>query len=166
MWLMFSIELYMRVDLGFLGILPRTLSGFIGVFTAPLIHGDLNHLIANTTPLLFVGSAIFLFYPRVAIMVFLYAYFFTNILVWIFGRDFYHIGASGLIYALAFFLIFSGLFKRNLIALTLSLVVLIVYNGLFNGLLPTNTQVSWESHLFGAVVGGCSAFIFRKTANS
>ncbi len=162
MWLTFTIELYIRVDFGFLGILPRTVSGLIGIFTAPLVHGDLNHLISNTFPLLFLGAATFFFYPKVAVQVFLQCYFLTNLMVWLLGREFYHIGASGLIYGLAAFLIASGIFKRDFRAILVSCIVLVVYGSIFFGLLPSSASVSWESHLFGALIGLAGAYLFRN----
>jgi membrane associated rhomboid family serine protease len=162
MWLLFSLEHYLQYDLGFLGIYPLSFKGLVGILTAPMIHGNFNHLISNTIPLLALGGALYFFYPPLASRVFLYAYFFTNILVWVFGRPFYHIGASGIIYALASFLIFYGFVNRNFKSVLISIIVLAVYGGLAFGVLPVNQSVSWESHLMGALVGIVSAFIFGK----
>ena len=163
MWLFYSIQLYMHIDLGFLGIKPLTLRGTIGILTAPLVHGNLTHLVSNTFPVLFLGAAIYLFYDRIAPQVFLQCYFFTNILVWVFGRqDFYHIGASGLVYALASFLIFFGIFRRKFRSIIISIIVLLAYGGLIYGILPQNSYVSWESHLMGFIVGLGSAFTMSK----
>lgn len=163
MWLLFTIQLYSHIDLGFLGIKPQTLHGAIGILTAPLIHGNLSHLVSNTFPVIFLGSAVYLFYDRIASAVFLQCYFFTNILVWIFGRsDYYHIGASGLVYALASFLIFFGIFRRNFRSMIISIMVLLVYGGLVYGILPRSTYISWESHLMGFLVGLGSAYTMSK----
>lgn len=162
MWLCFTIQLYSGVDLGFLGVLPRTMYGLLGVFTAPLVHGSTAHLISNTFPLLFLGTTVYMFYDRIATQVFLQCYFFTNILVWIFGREYYHIGASGLVYALAGFLIFFGMFRRNPKSILISVIVIFLYGGLIYGIIPQNTYVSWESHLLGAIVGVGSAFGMSK----
>jgi len=106
MWFVFSIEVFYGIDLGWLGIKPRTLEGLIGIFTAPLIHGSLAHLISNTLPLLFLGSVLFFFYERIGGIVFARCYLITNALVWLLSpRASYHIGASGLIYGLSSFLI-------------------------------------------------------------
>ncbi len=153
MWLVYSIQVYMFIDLGFFGILPRSLKGLLGVFTAPMIHGSLTHLISNTFPLIFLGSTLYIFYDRIASTVFVQAYFLTNTLVWIFGRPFYHIGASGLVYALATFLIFFGIFRRNVRSIIISLIILLVYGGLIYGIFPYDNRISWESHLFGAMTG-------------
>jgi len=160
MWLFFTVEYYLHMDLGFMGIYPRSVTGMLGILTSPMIHGNFNHLLSNTIPLLALGGSLYFFYPSVASRVFLHAYFFTNILVWTFGRPFYHIGASGLVYSLAAFLVFYGFFHRNFKSVIISLVVVIVYGGLVFGVLPSNQGVSWESHLMGSLVGGVSAFLF------
>ncbi|MEO9870911.1 rhomboid family intramembrane serine protease [Ekhidna sp.] len=162
MWLVYSIEFYLKTDLGYLGIYPRDITGLVGIFMAPLLHGNFNHLVSNTIPLLVLGGSIFFFFPLIATRVFLYAYFFTNILVWVFGRPFYHIGASGLVYALASFLVFYGLFKRNFTSVIISLVVIFFYGGMAYGLLALDDRISWESHLMGAIVGAVSAFTISK----
>ncbi|WP_421895482.1 rhomboid family intramembrane serine protease [Marinoscillum sp.] len=162
MWLSFSIQLYGQVDLGFLGTLPRTVSGLTGILTAPLIHGSFSHLVSNTFPVLFLGSAVYIFYDRIATQVFFHGYFLTNVLVWVIGRPYYHIGASGLVYALASFLIFFGIFRRNFRSIIISSIVLIIYGGLIYGIYPQNTFISWESHLMGFIVGMGSAFGLSK----
>lgn len=162
MWCCFAVQIYFSIDLGFLGILPRTLPGLIGILTAPLIHGTTAHLISNTIPLLFLGATLYLFYEGMATRVFFQCYLMTNLLVWIFGRPFYHIGASGLVYALASFLIFFGIFRQNPRSIFISAVVIVLYGGLIYGLIPQNLQISWESHLLGAIVGLGSAFGMSK----
>ncbi len=163
MWLVFSIEFYLQIDLGHLGILPREVSGLVGIVMAPLLHGNFSHLASNTVPLLVLGGSIFFFYPTIASRVFLQAYFFTNMLVWVFGRSFYHIGASGLIYALASFLVFYGLFKRNFKSVIISAITILVYGGMAYGIFPLDDRISWESHLMGAIVGLVSAYTFSKS---
>ena len=159
MWLIYSIEFFYQIDLGWLGIRPRTMSGFIGVITAPLIHGSLAHLISNTVPLLFLGSVLFFFYQRIGGIVFFRCYIFTNLLVWLLSpRVSYHIGASGLIYGLSSFLIFFGLLRKDFWSLLISIVVMVMYGGIFYGVLPMDPGISWESHLAGAIVGMASAF--------
>lgn len=158
MWAVYSIEFFYEIDLGWLGIKPRTLEGLVGIIMAPLIHGSLSHLISNTLPVLFLGSILYFFYPRIGGIVFARCYFLTNVLVWLFSpRVSYHIGASGLIYGLSAFLIFFGLLRKDFWSLLISIVVMVMYGGIFYGVLPVNSHVSWESHLAGAIVGVASA---------
>jgi membrane associated rhomboid family serine protease len=163
MWLVFTIEFFYQVDLGWLGIQPRTLTGLIGIVTAPLVHGNLTHLISNTLPLLFLGAILYFFYPRIAGVVFLRCYFITNALVWLLSpRVSFHIGASGLVYGLSAFLIFFGLLRWDFWSLLISAVVFLMYGGIFYGIFPDNPHVSWESHLAGVLVGLGSAYGFMN----
>lgn len=162
MWLVYTIETVTSFDFGFLGVYPREISGLIGVFVAPMIHGDAIHLASNTFPLVFLGSTLYLFYDRIASYIFMQCYIFPGILVWLFGRSSYHIGASGLIYGIAFFLISYGLFRKDFKSLFISLVIIIFYGGLIYGVLPVRSGVSWESHLMGAIVGVATASVYSK----
>ncbi len=157
MWLIFFLELTFHIDLSRFGVLPRTGIGLIGILVSPLLHGSVGHLVGNTMPLLFLGTTLYMFYDRIANKVFFQCYFLTGILVWLFGRTSIHIGASGLIYGLASFLIFIGFFRHEFRAIVISIVVIFLYSGLFYGLLPIQTGVSWESHLCGGIIGFLAA---------
>ena len=146
------------------GINPREESGVVGIALAPLIHGGRLHLVANSAPM-FVLSAISLYFYRGVIWIAgPFIYFVSGVLVWLFARESFHIGASGLIYGLAAFILFSGLFRRRVLPLLLAVLIAVLYGGLVWGVLPLTPGVSWESHLFGAVSGGTSAYLFRKVA--
>lgn len=163
MWLFYALEYLYGWQLSVFGIIPRTIPGVIGVFTSPLLHGNIFHLISNTVPLLFLGSVLYFFYPKLAPTVFFRSYFWTNLLVWLFARPHsIHIGASGIVYALTFFLIFFGIFYRDFRSLTITIIVFILYGGVFYGILPSDPLVSWESHLAGALVGIGSAVTLAK----
>ncbi|HEY8400558.1 MAG TPA: rhomboid family intramembrane serine protease [Cytophagaceae bacterium] len=167
LWVVKITEMLMGVDLGYLGILPRTIPGMLGIFTAPLIHGDLYHLYSNTLPLLILGMIIVYFYNSIAFEIFFWVYFMTGTWVWAAANgDGYHIGASGLIYGFVSFLFFSGLFRNDKKAMALSLLVTFVYGGLVWGLFPFSYGVSWESHFFGALAGCLCAWFYRKSESS
>lgn len=168
MWLSFVLDYVYHIHLDVFGIVPRTFWGLIGIFTAPLIHGNIYHLVSNTIPMLFLGSVLYMFYPRLAGTVFFRSYFWTNILVWLFARpDSMHIGASGVIYGLAFFLIFFGIFYRDFRSLIISIIVVILYGGIFYGIFPNDPHISWESHLAGSLVGLATAInLSRKGRKS
>jgi membrane associated rhomboid family serine protease len=162
MWTVFFIEWFFGISLNMFGILPRQPFSLIGIFTAPLIHGDIVHLISNTFPLFFLLSLLFYFYNLIALRVLLHCYFLPGLLVWLFGRPSFHIGASGLIYGIAAFLMFFGFFRKDFKSLTISFVILVLYGGIFYGVLPVQPGVSWESHLAGAVVGLGTALVLSK----
>jgi membrane associated rhomboid family serine protease len=144
-----------------LGIFPREITGLIGIFTAPLIHSDIGHLYSNAIPLFVLGTSIFYFYPTSSKKITVIIYFFTNILVWIFARESYHIGASGIVYGLFSFLFFSGVFRKDRRAITLSVLTIFLYGGMAYGIFPTKEGISWESHLFGFIIGIFTAHFFR-----
>jgi membrane associated rhomboid family serine protease len=154
MWAAFFVEFLYGIPLSLFGIVPWTAIGLVGILTGPMLHGSLNHLVSNTIPLLFLGSVLFFFYGRIGGTVFFRSYFWTNIMVWLFGRqNSSHIGASGVVYGLAFFLIFFGIFRRDFTSMLISIVVIMLYGGVIYGILPTDPRVSWESHFAGALVG-------------
>jgi membrane associated rhomboid family serine protease len=163
LWLIFFAEIIFGFDLAIFGIFPRTVIGIIGIFTAPLIHGNYLHLVSNSVPLLVLGTLLFFFYDRIAPLVFFYCYFLTGVLVWIFARPSFHIGASGLIYGIAFFLFFIGLFKKDFLSVLISLGVGFFYGGIVWGIFPSYPGVSWESHLMGAIVGVFCAFVYGNS---
>jgi membrane associated rhomboid family serine protease len=157
-WTIHIVTFVSGLDLAFLGVYPKSFSGLIGIFTAPLIHGDFPHLTSNTLPLLFLTWTIIYFYKDVAYKSIIGIYILTGTMVWIFGREVYHIGASGVIYGLVSFVFWSGLFIKDVRSIVLSLIVTVLYSGMFLGVLPNQEGISWESHLFGALVGIAVAF--------
>lgn len=153
MWLVYVVNAIIPIDLTDFGILPRNLWGLIGIFTAPYLHGSLQHLISNTIPLLILGGTLYFFYPPIASTVFYGSYFLTNILVWLLARPNIHIGASGLIYAFAAFLVTFGIVRKDAKSIIISIITVLLYGGMIYGVLPGKYWVSWESHLFGALTG-------------
>ncbi|OGU82780.1 MAG: rhombosortase [Ignavibacteria bacterium RBG_16_35_7] len=162
LWLVKIFEISFGISLVSLGIFPRNVSGLIGIITAPLIHSDFNHLISNSIPLLLLGLGISYSYPTSSRKLFLAVYVLHGLLVWIIARQAYHIGASGLVYGFVSFLFFSGIIRRDNRSIALALIVTFLYGGLTWGILPIKAETSWESHLFGSIIGIMFAFIFRK----
>lgn len=163
LWIIYFVQWALQLDLSSFGVLPRKTDGLMGILTAPLVHADLSHLFSNLTTLFFLSFGILYFYRSSAVRVFFIIYIFDGILVWLFARESYHIGASGLVYGFAGFLFFSGLFRKDKRSIALSLLIVFLYGGMVWGVLPTDPKISFESHLFGAMVGIVCAFIFRKS---
>ncbi len=141
------------ISTSYLGILPRDVFGLIGVITAPLAHGNLSHLMSNIFPVFLLTSLLYFFYDKIADQVFLYCYLVTNLLVWIIGRPYIHIGASGLVYGLATFIVAMGIFRGRFISIVLALLIVFLYGGMIYGILPSNPYISWEAHFSGALTG-------------
>ncbi len=167
LWSVEAFEHALALDFRELGILPRTLRGSIGIITAPLVHGDVFHLLSNTFPLIILGIGMFYFYNKIALDVILVIYFMTGFWVWVVAREAYHIGASGIVYGLLSFIFFSGVLRKDARTLAVSLVLLFVYGGnMIYGVFPINSGISWESHLLGAITGlGCALF-YRRVKSS
>jgi membrane associated rhomboid family serine protease len=161
MWSVKGIEILFNTDFYYLGIFPQKLSGLIGIITAPLIHANFEHLIANSIPLLILGTGLFYFYNKIAYKVFFLSYFIANLWVWIGARYAYHIGASGLVYSIASFLFFSGMFRKNIKLMAISLLVVFLYGGMIWGILPIQPKISWESHLMGGIAGLVLAVYYK-----
>jgi membrane associated rhomboid family serine protease len=161
-WLVKLYEVTTGVSLAEYGNYPLHIKGLRGILFSPLIHSSFKHLIDNSIPLLFLGVALFYFYRGLAYRIFLYSYFFSGIILWIIGRHSYHIGASGVIYALAFFLFFSGVFRKYFRLMALSLIIVFLYGSMVWGLFPLKVTMSWEGHLAGAITGVALAVIYRK----
>jgi len=166
MWIIKLIEVIFDTSFSYLGILPRNSSGIYGIIVSPFLHGDFNHLISNSFPFFLLSTALFYFYKKDSVKIFLFSQIFSGILVWIFARSSYHIGASGLVYAFVSFFFFSGIFNRNIKTISLSLITIFLYSGLAAGLLPVSNKISWEGHLCGAISGFLSAMFFSKNIPS
>jgi membrane associated rhomboid family serine protease len=163
MWMVKLIEVLFETDFTRFGIYPLSVKGLPGILLSPFIHADFSHLFSNTVPLFFLALALFYFYSEVALKVFGWTYVLTGILVWIAGREAWHIGASGVVYGLASFLFFSGIIRRYFRLIALSLLIVFLYGSMVWGLFPdVYKNVSWESHMLGFVSGVVLAVIYRK----
>ncbi len=161
LWLI-HIYQFFTGSLGSLGLVPRKASGMIGILTAPLIHADFSHLISNTIPLFICCLLMVYFYRSLAYKTFFIIYLGGGILVWIFARQNVHIGASGVVYGLFGFLFLSGIIRRNIPLLAITFLVTFLYGSIVWGIMPMDLRVSWESHLFGLLMGFFCALIFRN----
>lgn len=163
MWVIHILQAVTGIQLVRLGVFPRAIDGLPGIFTSPLIHGSWEHLFANTSSMAILGVVLFWFYPRVALRVFAMLYVLSGLGVWLFAHPgSFHIGASGVIYGMVSFVFWSGIFRRNIKSIVLALVVLTLYAGFFEGIVPGKEGVSWESHLLGALAGIVLAWIYRR----
>jgi membrane associated rhomboid family serine protease len=162
-WLVFILDHVLGLQWASYGVLARDQSGIKGIFFMPLLHGSWGHLLSNTPPLFALMAMLWFFYPRIAAPAFLMIYVLAGLATWTFARaGVYHIGASGVIYGLVAFLFWNGLFRRNMKAIVISLIVLFYYGGLFMGILPGQQGISWDGHLLGALAGIFTAYIFRR----
>ena len=147
------------------GILPRNIKYLSGILTYVFIHADWGHLFNNLLSFMALASCLFYFYKEIAVRVLFLSYLISGFLLWIIGRDSFHIGASGLIYALASFLFFSGIIRRHTPLIAISLIVTFLYGSMIWHVFPWKVAdpISWEGHLSGAISGFILSFFYRKS---
>lgn len=156
----YAVQVFVWSGVGEFGVVPRTARGLIGIVTMPFLHANFGHLLANLSALCVLLGFMFAFHskrlPEVVIGVILVG----GILLWLFGRPADHVGASGLIYGLAAFVIVSGIVQRRFLPVVAAIGVAVMYgSSLFWGLIPVHPGISWDGHLAGGLAG---AFVGRK----
>ena len=161
-WAVKLIELSLETTIVEYGVLPRKLSGIKGIIFSPFIHKDIKHLLNNSVPILILGSSLCFFYKKNYKIIFALLFIMSGVFLWCLGRMNLHIGASGIVYALASFIFFSGIISKNKNLSALSLIVIFIYGSLFWGLFPTHQEISWEGHLSGFISGMILSWFFRK----
>lgn len=162
-WGMFFLGCVLPFDINALGLTPRTLVGLVGIPSTPFLHANLQHLLSNTMPLVVLLTLLAGSNARsweIVIDVVLLG----GLLLWLFGRNATHVGASGLIFGLIAFLIVSGFREKRIVPLIVSIIVGFLYGGtLLSGVLPRfGSHVSWDGHLFGAVAGCIIAYVLTR----
>ena len=165
MWMVKIIETVFHLDFSFLGVKPVSTEGIPGILLFHFIHGDWQHLFANTVPIFVLGSALYYFYRPIANKILLILIFSVGLLTWCVARNGVHIGASGLVYGLSFFLMLSGFIRREKKLIIISLVVVFLYGSLVWGLYPKyaiENNISWEGHFSGFVMGIVLAIFYKN----
>jgi membrane associated rhomboid family serine protease len=162
LWAVLAFNWALDLDLQRYGVRPRDVHGLIGILVAPLLHANFAHLLANSLPLLVLGTVMLHLYSTAVVRVILAAYLLPGIAVWLFARDSVHIGASGVAYGLFAYILVAGLLRRDRRAIAASLLVCFMYGALVWGVLPIEPGASWETHLAGALTGVVCALVFRR----
>ena len=163
LWVLELVDATMHGRLDAYGIRPRTVSGLEGIPTAPLLHAGFQHLISNSFVFAVLGVIAYVsvtlgrFIALIAITVVS-----SGLGAWAFGAsNTVVIGASGVIFGLLGFLLFRGVAERSAGAITVSIMMLVIYGGTISGVLPGVPFVSWQAHLFGFIGGAFAAFWLR-----
>ena len=161
-WIIEIVKQTFEISFVHLGVYPLHVKGLTGILFSPFIHSDFNHLISNSVPFFILMFMLIYFYRRISYRIFFQLYILAGICVWLSGREAWHIGASGVVYAMAAFHFISGIIRDDVRLLTLSVTVTFIYGGMVWGMFPINPDVSWEGHLWGAVSGVGLALYYRK----
>ena len=146
------------------GIFPGELKTLPHIFTMPFIHSDWGHLSNNIISFFVLSVSLYYFYSSIASRVLIFSLISSGIILWVIGRDAWHIGLSGMVYAISFFLFFSGIIRRHIPLIAISLIVVFLYGNNVWHLFPWQKfdPVSWEGHLAGAISGVVFALVYRK----
>lgn len=141
---------------------PWSLRGLIGLLTAPLLHGSVEHLAANATSLLLLGTLAGAVYPKATIRALPIVWLGSGIGAWLLGDPgSYHLGASGVTHGLMFLVMTLGLLRRDRPSIAAAMIAFLLYGGMLLTVLPREIGVSWQAHLGGAVSGVIAAFALR-----
>lgn len=156
----------LSLDFYKLGVYPREIKGLLGIITHPLIHSSWGHLLANSSSLFFLLATLIYFYKDWSYLIFFLIWITEGTLLFIIGRENWHIGASGIIYGLAFFLFFSGVFSKTKSMMAVSLLMVFLYGSMIWSMTPhfVKADVSWEGHLSGAIAGFIMSIFFYSKA--
>ncbi len=158
------LEVGLDWDFTRLGVYPLHKKGVFGIFAHPFVHSGFRHLVANSLPFFFLSWCLFYFYREISPYIFFLIWICCGIMTFLIGKPGWHVGASGIIYGLAFFLFFSGLIRKHVPLIAISLLVTFLYGGLIWNMFPffAKATTSWEGHLSGAVSGTVLAWLFRN----
>jgi membrane associated rhomboid family serine protease len=161
LWAIQLLNLALDLDAAPFGVAPRTLAGLAGLVFAPLVHGGFEHLLANTLPIVILGTAMLHLYPRSSPIVLPAIWIGPGLAVWLFASGGVHLGASGLVYGMVAYVFTAGLIRRDRRAIAASMVVAFLYGASVWGVLPIQRGHSWETHLAAALIGLALAFVLR-----
>ncbi|MDP9998123.1 MULTISPECIES: rhomboid family intramembrane serine protease [Pseudarthrobacter] len=164
--LLFVIEVVNMLTLHALnrtfGLRPRSADGLLDIFTFPLLHANLNHLLSNALPLVIFGFLVFLSGLRVFLTALAFSWLGSGLTVWLIGDGGITVGASGLVFGLFAFLLVRGFFNHSWRQILLAVVLFMVYGSILLGVLPImGGLISWQAHLGGAVGGVAAALLLR-----
>ncbi len=165
-WLVEVVNFIFAHGLTTWGIMPRSLTGLVGIPLAPFIHANFWHALSNTIPLLVLGGLTLSIGEKRFWLVTIAIVVLSGIMVWVLARNAYHVGASGLIFGYFGFLVGRALMERNIVSIAIACLVVALYGGLIWGLLPTRSFISFEAHLFGLIAGVAVVWLGRSQGES
>jgi membrane associated rhomboid family serine protease len=164
--LMWTIEVINTLDANQLnrdGLYPRNFEHLWGIFTSPFLHASFAHLIGNTIPLVFMGVIVALRGAARLALVTLIVIVVGGLGTWLIspGNE-VTVGASGVVFGYATYLLTRGIFNRSLLELVMGAVVGLVFGGVLLASLVPHTGVSWQGHACGAVAGILAAWLLAR----
>jgi membrane associated rhomboid family serine protease len=163
MWALEVVDVALDNRLDQYGIVPRELEGLDGVIAAPFLHVGFGHLIANTLPFVAMGLVIALDGPLRLLGVTAITAVISGLGTWLIApADTIHLGASGVVFGYATYLIARGLFNRRPMEIAIGAVVVLLWGGALLAGLEPQQGISWQGHLFGAIGGVVAARVLSE----
>jgi membrane associated rhomboid family serine protease len=163
MWVSELLDWALPINLDQFGIRPRHIDGAEGILFAPFLHVGWGHLVSNTVPFIVLAGVLALQNVRRFGAVFVATAIGSGLGTWLIGpSNSVHLGASGVVFGLLGYLLARGLFDRQVKSLAIGVAMGFLYGGLVWGVLPQQTGVSWQAHLFGFVAGIATAAVDGK----
>jgi len=163
MWGLEVIDAIAGGSLDQYGIEPRDDGGLVGVVAAPFLHAGFGHLIANTVPFVVMGLVIAFKGAVRVLAVTAIVGLVSGLGTWLVAPEFtLHIGASGVVFGYATYLISRGVFNRDALELAVGLILVLVWGTALLGGLRPEDGISWQGHLFGAIGGVVAARVLRR----
>ena len=158
MWVLEAVDAIADHRLDQYGIEPRDGDGLVGIVAAPFLHDGFGHLAANTVPFAVMGFVIALKGALRVLTVGAIVMLVGGLGTWLLApAGTIHIGASGVVFGFATYLLSRGAFSRNLVEIAIGVAVALVWGGVLLGGLVPQEGISWQGHLFGAVGGVVAA---------
>jgi membrane associated rhomboid family serine protease len=150
-------------DARLFAVSPRSVSGLFGILSAPLLHGSLEHIVANSVAVLFLGTLAGWVYPRASLRGLPLMWLGSGLGAWLLGSPgSWHLGASGVTHGLMFLVMTLAVLRRDRAAIAATMIGVLFYGGMLLTVLPREPGVSWQSHLGGAIGGIVAAWLFRR----
>lgn len=163
-WCMFILSSVFR-KLLLLGIIPRTLIGMRGIFFAPILHANFNHIFFNSIPLVVLSNFILIqgvnYFIEVTILITLI----SGLSIWLFAKPGLYIGASAVITGYWGFLIYNIYQNGTVTTIILGILSVYYFAGIFLGVFPGEKGVSWQGHLFGLLSGFATSYLLDILTN-
>jgi membrane associated rhomboid family serine protease len=145
------------------GIRPRSLAGVDGILLAPFLHASFTHVLANSVPLLLLGTFVLAGQPKRFFAITAFIAFISGLTVWLFSpTNSLTVGASGVIFGYLGYLLLRGIVERRWWSLGVSLLMGLLFGWQLVGIFPGESYVSWQGHLGGFLAGLVAAIVFRQ----
>ena len=124
-------------------IAPLSADGLLGILTAPLLHGSLEHIAANASALLILGTLAGAVYPRATLWAIPLVWLGAGLGPWLLADPGTHtLGASGLTHGLMFMVFMLGLLRRDRAAIAAGMIAFLFYGGMVLTVLPREATTS------------------------